>query len=192
VIEGRNLDKRGMDEKITEFSRKLDNATIGLFFYAGHGIQVDGDNYLIPIDARIEGGDLRPERVAALKTASINIAQVLSKMEAEQRVNLIFLDACRDNPFGRSARVGQAKGLAPIQNAVGTLTAFATKPHHVALDGDGRNSPFTTALLQHMPTPGLEIGAVMKRVRVDVIKSTRGEQVPFDESSLITDVVLAQ
>ena len=94
-------------------------------------------------------------------------------------------------PFGRLG-FGQAKGLAPIQNAVGTLTAFATKPHHVALDGDGRNSPFTTALLKHMTTPGLEIGAVMKRVRVDVINSTKGEQVPFDESSLITDVVLAQ
>jgi Caspase domain/Tetratricopeptide repeat len=192
VIEGRNLDKRGMDEKIAEFARKLDKAGIGLFFYAGHGIQVDGVNWLIPVDARIEGGDLRPERAAAVKTASINIAQVLSKMEAEQRVNLVFLDACRDNPFGRSTGFGKAKGLAPIQNAIGTLTAFATKPDHVALDGDGRNSPFTTALLQHMTTPGLEIGAVMKRVRVDVIKTTRGEQVPFDESSLITDVVLAQ
>jgi uncharacterized caspase-like protein len=163
VIEGRNLDKRGMDEKIAEFARKLDKAGIGLFFYASHGIQLDGDNWLIPIDARIEGGDLRPERAAAVKTATINITQVLSKMEAEQRVNLIFLDACRDNPFGRSTGFGQAKGLARIQNAVGTLTAFATKPDHVALDGAGRNSPFTTALLQHMPTPGLEIGAEMKR-----------------------------
>jgi len=189
VIEGRNLDKRGMDEKIAEFARKLDKAGTGLFFYAGHGIQVDGVNWLIPVDARVEGGDLRPERAAAVKTASINVTQVLSKMEAEQRVNLVFLDACRDNPFGRS---GPAKGLAPIQNAVGTLTAFSTKPGHVALDGDGRNSPFTTALLKHIPTPGLEIGTVMKRVRVDVIKSTKGEQVPFDESSLITDVVLAQ
>ena len=189
VIEGRNLDKRGMDEKIAEFARKLDKAGTGLFFYAGHGIQVDGVNWLIPVDARVEGGDLRPERAAAVKTASINVTQVLSKMEAEQRVNLVFLDACRDNPFGRS---GPAKGLAPIQNAVGTLTAFSTKPGHVALDGDGRNSPFTTALLKHIPTPGLEIGGVMKRVRVDVIKSTKGEQVPFDESSLITDVVLAQ
>src|SRR6478735_1874303 len=192
VIEGRNLDKRGMDEKIAEFARKLDKAGTGLFFYAGHGIQVDGVNWLIPVDARIEGGDLRPERAAAVKTASINITQVLSKMEAEQRVNLVFLDACRDNPFGRGTGFGQAKGLAPIQNAVGTLTAFSTKPDHVALDGDGRNSPFTTALLKHIPTPGLEIGTVMKRVRVDVIKSTKGEQVPFDESSLITDVVLAQ
>ena len=192
VIEGRNLDKRGMEEKIAEFARKLDKADIGLFFYAGHGIQVDGVNWLIPIDARVEGGDLRPERAAAVKSASTNITQVLSKMEAEQRVNLVFLDACRDNPFGRSTGFGQAKGLAPIQNAVGTLTAFATKPDHVALDGSGRNSPFTTALLQHMPTPGLEIGAVMKRVRVDVIKTTKGEQVPFDESSLISDVVLAE
>jgi uncharacterized caspase-like protein len=114
-------------------------------------------------------------------------------MEAEQRVNLVFLDACRDNPFGKgSGGLAQPKGLAPIQNAVGTLTAFSTKPYHVALDGDGRNSPFTTALLKHVITPGLEIGGVMKRVRVDVIKSTGGEQVPFDESSLITDVVLAQ
>jgi tetratricopeptide (TPR) repeat protein len=192
VIEGRNLDKRGMDEKIAEFARKLDKAGTGLFFYAGHGIQVDGVNWLIPVDARVEGGDLRPERAAAVKIASINVTQVLSKMEAEQRVNLVFLDACRDNPFGRSTGSGPAKGLAPIQNAVGTLTAFSTKPGHVALDGDGRNSPFTTALLKHIPTPGLEIGGVMKRVRVDVIKSTKGEQVPFDESSLITDVVLAQ
>jgi uncharacterized caspase-like protein len=192
VIEGLNLDKRGMDEKIAEFARKLDNAGVGLFFYAGHAVQVDGDNWLIPIDARIEGRDLRPQRAAVLKTTGINIAQVLSKLEAEQRVNLVFLDACRNNPFGRGTGFGQAKGLAPIQNAVGTLTAFATKPHHVALDGDGRNSPFTTALLNHMPTPGLEIGAVMKRVRADVIKSTMGKQVPFDESSLITDVVLVQ
>ena len=182
-----------MDEKIAEFARKLDKAAIGLFFYAGHGIQVDGDNWLIPTDARIEPGDLREGRSANVKTATVNVAQVLSKMEAEQRVNLIFLDACRDNPFGRgSGGLAQPKGLAPIQNAVGTLTAFATKPYHVALDGDGRNSPFTTALLKHMITPGLEIGGVMKRVRVDVIKSTGGEQVPFDESSLITDVVLAQ
>lgn len=192
VIEGRNLDKRGMEEKIREFGRKLDKASIGLFFYAGHGMQVDGDNWLIPIDARIESVGPRSERSAKVKTATINIAQVLSKMEAEQRVNLIFLDACRDSPFGRETGSGQPRGLAPIQNAVGTLTAFATKPYHVALDGDGRNSPFTAALLKHVSTPGLEIGAVMKRVRVDVIKSTGGEQVPFDESSLITDVVLAQ
>src|SRR5262245_41850319 len=191
VIEGLNLDKRGMDEKIAEFARKLDKAAIGLFFYAGHAVQVDGDNWLIPIDARIEAGDLRPERAAVVKTATINISQVLSKMQAEQRVKLVFLDACRDNPFGR-ARLGEAKGLAPIPFPAGTLTAFATKPHQVAFDGDGRHSPFTAALLKHMPTPGLEIGAIMKRVRLDVINSTGGKQVPFDESSLINELVLVQ
>jgi len=192
VIEGRNLDKRGMEEKIREFTGKLDKASIGLFFYAGHGMQVDGDNWLIPVDARIEAVGPPSGRAAIVKSASINVSQVLSKMEAEQRVNLVFLDACRDSPFGRESGAGQPKGLAPIQNAVGTLTAFATKPYHVALDGDGRNSPFTSALLKHVATPGLEIGSVMKRVRLDVINSTRGEQVPFDESSLITDVVLAK
>jgi tetratricopeptide (TPR) repeat protein len=192
VIEGRDLDKRGMEAKIGEFARKLDKASIGLFFYSGHGMQVDGDNWLIPIDARIVSTGAPSERAANVKAVTINLAQVLAKMEAEQRVNLIFLDACRNSPFGRETGSTQPKGLAPIQNAVGTLTAFATKPHHVAFDGDGRNSPFTTALLKHVTTPGLEIGSVMKRVRVDVIKTTRGEQVPFDESSLITDVVLAQ
>jgi uncharacterized caspase-like protein len=88
VIEGRNLDKRSLDEKIAEFARKLDKAGIGLFFYAGHAIQVEGDNWLIPIDAPIEGADLRPDRAAVLKTAAINISQVLSKMEAEQRVGV--------------------------------------------------------------------------------------------------------
>ncbi|MCC6781007.1 MAG: tetratricopeptide repeat protein [Hyphomicrobiales bacterium] len=192
VIEGRNLDKRGMEEKIAELGRKLEKASIGLFFYAGHGLQMDGDNWLVPVDARFDQpATPRNDRSAAVKTSTINVAQVVAKMEAEQRVNLIFLDACRDTPFGRGTGIS-AKGLAPIQNSIGTLTAYATKPHHVALDGEGRNSPFTTALLKHVVTPDLEIGAVMKRVRADVIKATKGEQVPFDESSLITDVVLAR
>ena len=192
VIEGRDLDKRGLEDKVREFSRKLDNARLALFFYAGHGIQVGGRNFLMPVDAKLE-------RQGDLSFETVDVAQVLAQMEAEPRVNLIFLDACRDNPlsrsfvrtFGaRSANVGQ--GLASIQSAVGTLIAYATQPDAVALDGTGRNSPFTTALLKHMNTPGLEIAALMRRVRAEVIQATNGKQVPWDHSSLLGDVVLAQ
>jgi uncharacterized caspase-like protein len=192
VIEGRDLDKRGLEDKVREFSRKLDHARLALFFYAGHGIQVGGKNFLIPVDAKLE-------RQGDLSFETLDVAQVLAQMEAEPRVNLVFLDACRDNPLSRSfartlgarsASVGQ--GLASIQSAVGTLIAYATQPDAVALDGTGRNSPFTTALLKHMNTPGLEIASLMRRVRADVIQATNGKQVPWDHSSLLGDVVLAR
>jgi uncharacterized caspase-like protein len=190
VVEGRDLPKRSMEEKIIEFSRKLDRASLALFFYAGHGMQVGGRNYLLPVDAMLERpGDLTFE--------TIDVSQVLGQMEAEKRVNLVFLDACRDNPFARSlarsmgtrsSTVGQ--GLASIQSAVGTMIAYATQPDNVALDGAGANSPFTTALLKHIVTPGLDISAVMKRVRSEVVAATRDKQVPWDHSSLVGDVVL--
>ena len=191
VVEGRDLDKRGMESKVIEFSRKLDNAGMALFFYAGHGMQVGGRNYLIPIDAKLErGGDLSFE--------TLDVSQVLGQMEAEKRVNLVFLDACRDNPLARSfsrslgtrsAAVGQ--GLASIQSAVGTMIVYATQPDNVALDGDGtRNSPFTGALLKHIATPGLEVRSMMTRVRSDVLVATRDKQVPWDHSSLTSDVIL--
>jgi WD40 repeat protein/uncharacterized caspase-like protein len=190
VIDGRDLDKRGMEGKIIEFGRKLDRASVGLFFYAGHGLQVGGKNYLVPIDARLE-------RAGDLSFETIDVSSVLAQMEAEKRVNLVFLDACRDNPLARSlarslgtrsASVGQ--GLASIQSAVGTMIAYATEPNSVALDGDGRNSPFTTALLKHIATPGLEIRSMMTRVRADVLAFTRQKQLPWDHSSLIGDVFL--
>ena len=192
VVEGRNLDRTGMDGKIREFSRKLDNASLALFFYAGHGMQVGGKNYLVPVDAKLE-------RPGDLNLDAVDVSLVLQQMEAERRVNLIFLDACRDNPLSRSfarslgtrsTAVGQ--GLASIQSAVGTMIVYATQPDNVALDGDGtRNSPFTTALLKHIGTPGLEINSMMKRVRADVLVATRDKQVPWNHSSLIGEVVLA-
>ncbi len=190
VVEGRDLDKRGMEDKIREFSRKLDNSKLALFFYAGHGLQVGGRNYLVPVDAALERpGDLNLE--------AIDVTLVLQQMEAERRVNLVFLDACRDNPLARSlartlgtrsSSVGQ--GLASIQSTVGTMIAYATQPDNVALDGSGRNSPFTSALLKHIATPGLEISSLMRRVRTDVVTATRDRQVPWDHSSLMGDVVL--
>jgi hypothetical protein len=191
VVEGRDLSKRSMEEKIIEFGRKLDNASVALFFYAGHGLQVGGRNYLVPTDATLE-------RAGDLSFETIDVSQVLAQMEAEKRVNLVFLDACRDNPFARSlaralgtrsATVGQ--GLASIQSAVGTMIAYATQPDNVALDGTGAHSPFTTALLKHIGTPGLEVRSMMTRVRADVLAATREKQVPWDHSSLIGEVVLA-
>jgi hypothetical protein len=192
VIEGRDLDKRGIEDKLREFSRKLAGAKLALFFYAGHGMQVAGKNYLVPVDAKLEQpGDLRLD--------TIDMADVLSQMEAEPRVNLVFLDACRDNPLARSfarsmgarsASVGQ--GLAPLQSAIGTMIAYATQPDAVALDGEGRNSPFTKALLKHIATPAVDIGTVMRRVRAEVIAETSERQVPWDHSSLVGDVVLAR
>jgi tetratricopeptide (TPR) repeat protein len=192
VVDGRNLDRRGFDDVIRAFGRKLDGADLALFFYAGHGLQVGGRNYLVPVDAKLE-------RPGDLSLDAVDVAMVLAQMEAEKRVNLVFLDACRDNPLSRSlarslgtrsATVGQ--GLASIQGAVGTMIAYATQPDNVALDGEGRNSPFTTALLRHLADPGIDISVLMKRVRADVIAATRERQIPWDHSSLIGEVVLAR
>ena len=181
-----------VDDAIREFGRKLDGADLALFFYAGHGLQVGGRNYLVPVDAKlIRAGDLALD--------AVDIATVLAQMEAEKRVNLVFLDACRDNPLARSLAgslgsrgIAVGAGLASVQSAIGTMIVYATQPDNVALDGDGRNSPFTAALLKHIATPSVEIGTIMRRVRADVIAATHERQVPWDHSSLIGEVILAR
>jgi Caspase domain/Domain of unknown function (DUF4189) len=157
---------------------------VALFFYAGHGLQIGGKNYLAPIDARIESE-------ADLDFATVDLDLVVRNMEREQRTNIVFLDACRDNPMAsnlarkmgtRSVAVG--RGLARVESGIGTLIAFATQPGNTALDGDGRNSPFTAALLGTIERPGLSIGEVMISVRNAVLKQTDGRQVPWEHSSL--------
>lgn len=185
VIEGYDLDVMAMRRMIAEFGDAMAGARVTLFFYAGHGLQVAGKNYLVPIDAKLD-------RPSALGLEAIEISAVLADMEAEKRTNLVFLDACRDNPLSRSlarslgatrsASVGQ--GLAQLNAGIGTLIAFATGPDTVALDGRGRNSPFTAALLKHIGTPGLEVRSMLTRVRADVINATNEKQVPWDHSSL--------
>jgi uncharacterized caspase-like protein len=177
-----------MRGRIAEFGAALPGAGVSLFYYAGHGMQVAGKNYLIPVDAKLE-------RPSSLGVEAIEVGTVLSDMEAEKRINLVFLDACRDNPlsrslaksFGasRSATVGQ--GLAQLNAGIGTLITFATSPDTVALDGLGKNSPFTAAMLKYIRTPGLEIRSMLTRVRADVIKATNERQVPWDHSSLTGD-----
>jgi len=191
VVEGQNLDRHGMEEAIRQFGHKLNDADLALFFYSGHGLQVEGKNYLVPVDAKLE-------RVSDLSLDAIDMGTVLAQMESDQRVNLVFLDACRDNPLVRSlARsignrsITLSQGFRPIEGALGTMIAYSTQPDNVALDGTGRNSPFTTALVKHLTDHGIDIDVVMKRVRADVIAATHQKQIPWDHSSLVGEVVLA-
>ena len=190
VLEGVDLDKRSMERTIRQFGLKVAGAEIALFYYAGHGLQVGGQNYLLPTDARLSSeGDVDFEAVP--------LHLVLKQMEREAKTSLVLLDACRDNPLARNlaramgTRSGQiAQGLAEVKVGVGTLIGFSTQPGNVSLDGDGLNSPYARALLNHMEAPNRDIGVTLVRVRNDVVKATHGKQVPWEHTSLMGQVVL--
>ncbi|MBE9208049.1 DUF2808 domain-containing protein [Nostoc sp. LEGE 06077] len=175
----KDADLRQMEEAIENFNRHLRQGGVGLFYFAGHGVQVDGENYLIPVSARLEREqDVRYEAMA--------MGKVLNVMEdANNDVNVIILDACRNNPFARQWRSLQRGLAAPTQAVKGTLIAYSTAPGKVAFDGDGRNSPYTTALLQNMKAPNLDVEQMFKQVRADVLKTTSGKQTPWESSSLV-------
>ena len=186
VILGVNVDKREFDTKVRNFADLLENADAAIFFYAGHGLQVAGRNYLIPVDAHLQG-----ER--DLDFDAVNLDFIMKQMELGRadKTNIVFLDACRDNPFAqnlarsmgtRSASIG--KGLAQVDTGVGTFIAYSTQPGNVALDGKGKNSPFTAALAKHVKEPGRDLTSVMIEVRKDVLAATGGKQVPWDHSAL--------
>jgi carboxyl-terminal processing protease len=181
VVEAEDASQDEMKKAIAEFSDKLAAAGkegTGLFFYAGHGLQVAGENYLIPIDAKIKS-----ERDVDL--VSVSASTVMKQMEfAESAVNIIILDACRNNPLGGDAR-GLSRGLAKIETAPrGSFIAYSTAPGSTAADGDGANSPYTTALAETITEPGLSIADVFQEVRTKVLASTGNEQTPWDSSSL--------
>jgi len=189
VLLGLDLDKRAFDVKVRDFSRALADADTGVFFYAGHGLQIAGRNYLIPIDAQ-----LQRERDVDFEAVGLEFILKQMELEREGKTNIVFLDACRDNPLARnlarsmgtrSASVGQ--GLAQVQTGVGTFIAYSTQPGNVALDGDGRNSPFTAALAKGVREPGRNLTAIMIDVRKDVLLATNGRQVPWDHSALTAD-----
>ena len=182
VISGYDLDDRGMSQRVRDFARSLDGAETALFFYAGHGMQAKGQNYLLPINA-----SLKTESDLDFETVSLDL--VMKQMQRSVKVSLVFLDACRDNPLTRSLSGGSRSaaigtGLARIEEAQGTMISFSTQPGNVALDGAGRNSPFTKALLKHIGTAGATIGDVMIDVRKQVIAETNERQVPWENSSL--------
>jgi len=185
VIEAHDLGKRSLERKIGEFSDALTGADVGLFFYAGHGIQVDGRNFIVPVDAKLDVP-------AKLRLEAVQIDDILDIMEQQTKTSLVFLDACRNNPFVK--KVGQKAsdrgaralaGLAQFDTTRGSFIAFSTAPGSVALDGSGRNSPFAAALLAHLPEPGQSINDLMIAVRRDVVAATNGAQRPWEQGSLI-------
>src|SRR3954463_8554842 len=192
VVEGANLTRDAMTEKLLEFGKKAQAADVAVFFYAGHGIAISGTNYLLPIDA-----DIKSEMDVKLG-AAINIDLTLDQTMGDAKVKLVFLDACRDNPFAakiksnsatRSVNVGS--GLAEMKSGEGTLIAFATGPGQTALDGtEGGNSPFTRALIANITQPGVEIQQAMTKVRAQVNEETNKGQLPWGHTNLIGAVYL--
>jgi uncharacterized caspase-like protein len=185
VAPGIDLARDAMENAFFDFEAAIRDAEVALFFYAGHGLQVQGENYLLPVDANIE-------MEMHLKRRAFSLSEVLGVMRERTPTNLIFLDACRSNPFTRSlARTlgleGErtlCRGLAEVRVARGTFIAFATSPNEVAPDGKGKNSLFTAALLKHIGTPGLSITDMMTDVTNEVAQATKDKQEPWQQSSL--------
>jgi hypothetical protein len=192
VVEGANLSRDKMTEKLLEFGKKAEGADVAVFYYAGHGIAVNGTNYLLPVDA-----DLKSEMDVKLG-AAINVDLTLEQTMADAKVKLVFLDACRDNPFAAKIRSAKAtrsvsveSGLAEMKSGEGTLIAFATGPGQTALDGEtGTNSPFTRALVANIAQPGVEIQQAMTRVRAQVNDETNKNQLPWGHTNLTGAVYL--
>jgi uncharacterized caspase-like protein len=146
VIARENIDYREMRRVIIEFGDRLQAGGVGLFYYAGHGVQVAGRNYLIPVGAQIKSE-------SEVEVESIDVANVLARMEtARNRLNIVVLDACRDNPFGRSFR-SATRGLASIDAPIGTMIAYATAPGRVAADGAGANGPYRLSWSKRCASP---------------------------------------
>jgi hypothetical protein len=177
VIYGENLTQNEMKRAIQNFGEKTRNGSVGLFYYAGHGVQVKGVNYLVPVDAKIKSEE-------EVQYECVDAGFVLAQMEnAGNSTNIVILDACRNNPFERVFR-SESRGLASIDAPSGTLIAYATKPGSVASDGKGQNGVYTAALLQQMRSKGLRVEEMFKLVRAAVRKQTDGRQVTWESSSL--------
>ncbi len=182
----------GMKEVLAHFAQRARLADTALVFYAGHGLQRDQVNYLAPVDAFIDDGNM-------LKNL-IDLRSVIADLEGASRVRLLIVDACRDSgavqrvasrqaPVTRTTGITRGLARIEIEDGKGTLVAFATQPNNVATDGAGRNSPFTSALLKHLSTPGLELRTLLTRVRAEVVNATSGRQRPEVVDSLVGEVV---
>jgi protein-disulfide isomerase len=181
VILKTNASKRDMGKAVEDFGKRLKGEDVGLFYYAGHGVQVNGVNFLIPMGAKInDETDVEYE--------ALDAGRILATMyNAKSKINIVILDACRDNPYVRSFR-STTRGLAIISKAPsGTIISYSTSPGDIALDGKGRNSPYTASLLRYMREPGFTVEQVFKNVRQQLNRETAGRQIPWELSSLEGD-----
>lgn len=188
VVEGIDLDKVGMDAAMTRFARLARDADAAMFYYAGHGFQFGGENFLVPVEARIEDE-------VGVQYETTRLGDVVTALNFARGVKIMVLDACRNNPFAaqlakatRSLAVGS--GLAPVARAQGMVIAYATQANDVAADGTGRNSPFTAALVREIEQPGLEVATMFRRVQRSVYDATGGRQTPELSLSLLGDFYL--
>jgi uncharacterized caspase-like protein len=193
TIVATDLDKHGMDEAFRRFARLARDAEAALFFYAGHGMQFAGTNYLMPVDAKLQDEADVPYELA-------KVDDVIADLSRAKNIRIVILDACRDNPMAERLRMSLpasrsaavSRGLARIERSQGLITAFATQPGQVAADGFGtRNSPFTATLLKHIATPGVEAGTLFRRVAQEVNQSTGGKQLPELSVSLLGEFYFA-
>jgi cyclophilin family peptidyl-prolyl cis-trans isomerase len=176
-----NADKRQLKGAINQFTQKINTRnTVGLFYFAGHGMEIDGQNYLIPVDADIQSG-------ADVEYEAVNAGRLLSGMrEAGNGLNLVILDACRNNPYLRSSR-SATRGLTRMSPPSGALVLYATEPGRVAEDGEGRNGTFTRYLLEAMEQPGITVEQAFKRTAINVRNATDARQTPWVEGVILGD-----
>lgn len=176
VATGIDLTAAQTADLLARYEPRLSQYSAVLIFYAGHGVQFNGENFLLPVDS------LDPENVGKLTERATRLNDVIARFASRDRQTFIFLDACRNNPLGAGATTGN--GLAQVEVGENAFIAFSTKPGYVTVDGAGTNSPFTQALLENVEIPGLSISDMMIRVRNETEKLTLGRQVPWDQSNL--------
>ena len=177
VIDGTRLEMRNA---VRDFANKLVSGGVGLFYYSGHGVQVDGDNFLVPIDADYEYKE-------EVSDVCVNVSYILRFMEtSNNRLNILILDACRNSPFKSFSRSGE-KGMVRLEAPTGSIVAYSTAPGLTASDGSGRNGLYTSKLMKYMNVPGMKIEDIFKQVRIEVSKESHQKQIPWESNSLMGD-----
>ena len=181
VIEREDLSRAGLEETLKDFGDKAADADWAVVYYAGHGVEMNGENYLVPVDAKLDRADHVEEETVTLK-------RVLSKAEAARKLRMVILDACRNNPFRMASADGRSRaisrGLSPVEPTGGVLVVYAARDGTVADDGDTEHSPLVEALLTHVEKPDLEINLLFRKVRDQVLAQTHNAQEPFLYGSL--------